>query len=291
MKANPIGIEGIIFFQAHRGGGGYEMPDNTIAACKYGWDLGAIPEIDVRNTKDGKIICLHDDTLRRTTNAGCDIADKPVELLNFDDIKNLDAGSYFSPQYKKERIPLLTDIFNIMKNNERLYLYIDLKKIDSKTIIENIKSHNMEKQCILCSSDISLLLSIKDALPSSQLMQWIGGSKQEIEQKFHQTASHAIKKLDQIQIHLNDKEKPDKIWRYTADKDFLENALEITRNCNVDLEVFPWHFEKSDIFNLLDIGIRWFATDRPKQFYSFAKEWLEKMSRVINFSSSAFSLS
>jgi len=281
MKPNPIGIEGKIFFQAHRGGGGYEMPDNTIAACKYGWDMGAIPELDVRNTKDGKIICLHDDTLRRTTNAGSNIADKPVELLNFDDIKNLDAGSYFSPQYKEERIPLLTDIFKMMKNNERLYLYIDLKKIDPGKIIENVKAQHMEKRCILCSPDISLLLSIRDALPSSLLMQWIGGSKQEIAQQFHQTASNAIKRLSQIQIHLNDKEKPNKIWRYTVDKDFLENALEITRGWNVDLEVFPWHFEKEDIFSLLDIGIRWFATDKPMQFCCFAREWLAKISRAV----------
>jgi len=274
MKPNPIGIDGKIFFQAHRGGGGYEMPDNTIAACKYGWDLGAIPELDVRNTKDGKIICLHDDTLRRTTDANSKIADIEVGLLNFDDIKNLDAGSYFFPRYKGERIPLLSDIFEIMKNNNRLYLYLDLKKIDTRKIIEAVKAYNMEKRCILCSPDISLLLSIRDTLPSSLLMQWIGGSGQEIVQKFHQTASNAIRSLDQIQIHLNDKEKPDRTWRYTVEKDFLKNALEITQNCDIGLEVFPWHFEKEDIFSLLGIGIRWFSTDMPMRFCSYAREWL-----------------
>lgn len=95
---------------------------------KYGWSLGAIPELDIRNTKDGNIICLHDDTIKRTTDACGKIADIPVELLTFDEIKNLDSGIYFSPKYKGERIPLLTDIFNIMKYNDRLYLYLDSKK-------------------------------------------------------------------------------------------------------------------------------------------------------------------
>jgi glycerophosphoryl diester phosphodiesterase len=280
MKLNPIGIDEKIFFQAHRGGGGYEMPDNTIAACKYGWSLGAIPELDIRNTKDGNIICLHDDTIKRTTDACGKIADIPVELLTFDEIKNLDSGIYFSPKYKGERIPLLTDIFNIMKYNDRLYLYLDLKKIDIGKVVDILETHKMQKRCILCSSDISQLLSIKAIIPDSLLMQWIGGSEKEIIQRFYQTVSNGMRSLDQVQIHLIDKKESDGGWRYTVDKDFLRNALEITREYNIDLEVFIWHFEKEDLFGLLDIGIQWFATDEPMRFCKYAREWLTKKQTV-----------
>ena len=58
-----------IYWQAHRGGDGHEAPDNTLCAMKYGWSLGGIPEADIRVTRDHEVVCLHDNTLARTTDA------------------------------------------------------------------------------------------------------------------------------------------------------------------------------------------------------------------------------
>ena len=74
-----------IYWQAHRGGGGHEAPDNTLYAMEYGWSLGGIPEADIRVTADREVVCLHDNTLARTTDAPPELAEplykKFVELL------------------------------------------------------------------------------------------------------------------------------------------------------------------------------------------------------------------
>ena len=81
----------VVHFQAHRGGM-REAPENTLAAYRYAWALGGIPEVDVCTTKDGVIICLHDATLARTTNAPADVKDVPVSELTFEDVRTWDAG-------------------------------------------------------------------------------------------------------------------------------------------------------------------------------------------------------
>ncbi|MBN2356841.1 hypothetical protein JXO59_12065, partial [candidate division KSB1 bacterium] len=67
-----------VYWQAHRGGGAQDAPDNTMAAFLYAWSLGGIPEADLRTTRDSVIICLHDATLGRTTDAAAEIASLPV---------------------------------------------------------------------------------------------------------------------------------------------------------------------------------------------------------------------
>ena len=84
-----------IYWQAHRGGGGDEAPDNTLYAMEYGWRLGGIPEADIRVTADHEVVCLHDDTLARTTDAPPEIADRPVGELTLAQVRAWDAGKKF----------------------------------------------------------------------------------------------------------------------------------------------------------------------------------------------------
>jgi glycerophosphoryl diester phosphodiesterase len=93
-----------IIWQAHRGGGLYEAPDNTMAALLYGWRLGGVPEVDIRLTADDELICLHDDTLARTTDAPAAIANVPVRQLTLAEILKYDAGKKFAPRFAGEKV-------------------------------------------------------------------------------------------------------------------------------------------------------------------------------------------
>ena len=84
----------------HRGASAY-APENTIAAFDKALSLGCrFIEFDVMCSSDGEPFIVHDDSLKRTTNGRGDVG-----LVDAAYLQSLDAGSWFSKQYKGERIP------------------------------------------------------------------------------------------------------------------------------------------------------------------------------------------
>jgi glycerophosphoryl diester phosphodiesterase len=90
---------------AHRGAGKF-APENTLAAMRAGYAYGyRMVEFDVKLSADGVPFLLHDETLDRTTDA-CGRAD----ALSWTELSRLDAGSWHSPQYAGEMLPMLSAI-------------------------------------------------------------------------------------------------------------------------------------------------------------------------------------
>jgi glycerophosphoryl diester phosphodiesterase len=88
----------------HRGASAY-APENTIAAFDKALSLGCrFIEFDVMCSVDGEPFIIHDDHLKRTTNGKGDVG-----LVDAAYLQSLDAGSWFSKQYKGERIPHFKD--------------------------------------------------------------------------------------------------------------------------------------------------------------------------------------
>ncbi len=106
---------------AHRGASAY-APENTMAAFEKAIQMGADGiELDVQLSRDGQIIICHDETLMRTTNGYGLIKD-----YTYDELMGFDAGSWFNPQYKDEKIPTLEMLFNLVKHSS-IVLNIELK--------------------------------------------------------------------------------------------------------------------------------------------------------------------
>ena len=90
---------------AHRGGGKL-APENTLAAIDVGARYGhTMIEFDAKLSNDGEIFLLHDDNLERTSN-GWGVAGH----LPWRDLLKVDAGSWFSGEFKGEPLPLLTEV-------------------------------------------------------------------------------------------------------------------------------------------------------------------------------------
>lgn len=90
---------------AHRGGGKL-APENTLAAIDVGARYGhTMIEFDVKLSKDGEIFLLHDDNLERTSN-GWGVAGD----LAWQDLLRVDAGGWFSGEFKGEPLPLLAQV-------------------------------------------------------------------------------------------------------------------------------------------------------------------------------------
>ena len=107
--------------QAHRCAG-LALPENTLESCLWAWEHGVTPEVDLRITKDGKIVCFHDAKLDRCRRTHDEKTKKlGVEKLTFADLQKLDVGSFRGKQYAGQRIPLLASILAEMRGRpERL---------------------------------------------------------------------------------------------------------------------------------------------------------------------------
>ena len=89
---------------AHRGAEAY-APENTFASFDLAIRLRSDGiETDVQKTSDGQLVLFHDLTLERTTNGSGVLQEK-----TWQEIKDLDAGSWFNKKFSNERIPLLKD--------------------------------------------------------------------------------------------------------------------------------------------------------------------------------------
>lgn len=117
---------------AHRGASAY-APEHTLAAYRLALEQGAdFVEQDLQISKDGILVCLHDLTLERTTNvedvfpdrAATDAAgNKTWHVSDFtvEELKRLDAGSWFDPKFKAERIPTFQEAIDLMRGKAGLY--------------------------------------------------------------------------------------------------------------------------------------------------------------------------
>ncbi len=145
---------------AHRGAS-VLYPENTLSAFKGAKELGADwVELDVQETKDGKIIIMHDTNFKRTTGVN-----KNTWEVTYDEIKNLDAGSHLDKKFKDERIPLLDDTIKWASENN-MKLNIELKptgyeKDFEKLVVDIIKKYHFEDNCVITSQVYNVLENVK----------------------------------------------------------------------------------------------------------------------------------
>lgn len=148
---------------AHRGSS-KDAPENTLSAIRRAIADGAdFAEIDVQETADGTIVLLHDTDLMRI--AGLN---KKIWQSTYSEIKLLDAGSWFSPDFKGERIPTLAEALELSGN--KIKLNIELKfNGREKQLVESvdqlIRDHKFGSQCVITSLNFDGLLKIKKLNP------------------------------------------------------------------------------------------------------------------------------
>lgn len=147
---------------AHRGAS-YYAPENTMAAFELAGSMGADGmELDVQLTKDGALIVLHDDTLDRTTNG----KGYAMDWL-FEDLRRLDAGSFYSKEYAGERIPTLEEVLRYLKTTD-MRLNIEIKtwppryrKALAEATAACIKRMEVEDRILISSFDHRALVDFR----------------------------------------------------------------------------------------------------------------------------------
>lgn len=159
----------ILLIIAHRGASAV-APENTIIAFKKAVELHANAiELDLRQTKDGQLVVLHDATVNRTTNGRGNIAN-----MTLSEVKELDAGGWFDTRFKNERVPTLHEVIEIL--DTATILIIEIKEGNEtypgieEQVLDIVKTNRLEGQVILKSFDQKVLSRIKKKAPQIRLL-------------------------------------------------------------------------------------------------------------------------
>jgi len=133
----------------HRGAAGLE-PENTLRSIRRAIELGVDRvEVDVRVTKDGYLVVIHDETVDRTTNGHGYVKD-----LTFNELRRLDAG-------KGERIPTLEEVLNLTRG--KVTLQVELKAAEAtEPTVHLIERNRAEREVVITSFMHELLRKVHD---------------------------------------------------------------------------------------------------------------------------------
>ena len=137
---------------AHRGG--YALtPENTLAAFRSCAGAADLVEFDVRTSADGQFVVIHDETVDRTTSGTGRVAQ-----LTLAQLKELDAGSKFSPAFAGERIPTLQEALQAVPPGIPSLLHF--KAGSPAALVDALRAENALSNTIIYCDNHSYLRTI-----------------------------------------------------------------------------------------------------------------------------------
>lgn len=150
----------------HRGAS-LVAPENTFAAAQAALRLGGdIIELDVRESRDGVLYVLHDETVDRTTNGT-----GPIAEMTSAEVDALDAGAWFAPDFAGERVPRLAEYLAHFK--DRAGFYVEVKWAECERIARVIDDLGVAAQCFTCSFDAGMRADMRKHAPDvRQMVHW-----------------------------------------------------------------------------------------------------------------------
>ena len=217
---------------AHRGASAV-APENTLAAFELAHQASADGiELDVMLCKDNQLVVIHDDTVDRTTNGSGRVRD-----MTYAELEELDVGSHFSADFVGEKIPLLTQVYELL--GKKLLINVELKNyatpFDDLTakVIELTEKFNLVDSIILSSfnpinlskarrinRNIRLGLLTAPGKPGKILRSRVGRifPYDALHPHYSDTNSNLIQYMHQINRHVNvwTVDDPDELLRLKA---------------------------------------------------------------------------
>jgi glycerophosphoryl diester phosphodiesterase len=222
---------------AHRGASGH-APENTLSSMQEAINMKAdFSEIDVQETADGELILLHDGSLKRTTGL-----DKGIWKTNYDEVKMLDAGSWFGEKFKGEKIPTLAEVIDSVKGKMRLNIELKTNKHEKKLAdlaAQVVKDKNFEKECVFTSFAYSQIKRVKEIDKNLK----VGLIFSNMPEDFDVFAAD----MDLLSVHYK-----------LVDADFVKKAKANGK------EVHVWTVnDEAEMNRLIDIGVTSIITNYP----------------------------
>ncbi len=147
---------------AHRGAS-HLAPENTLASVELAWRLRAdAVEVDVRLTRDGRIVVIHDETTDRTAGRHLEVAATDASQLRL-----LDVGRHKHPRFAGERIPYLEEVLQTVPPDRQLFVEIKCGPEILPTLVETIAGSGKGSQVVIIGFDLAIVRTAKAMLPES----------------------------------------------------------------------------------------------------------------------------
>ncbi len=232
-------IEADVLVIGHRGAAGL-APENTLVAIRTAIELGAdAVEFDVRRTSDGELILMHDADVSRTTDGAGDVAD-----LTLDEIRALDAGSWYGEDFAGERVPTLREVFEATADSG-IGLFIEVKDPDeypniASDLAELIEEQGVAERSWVISFDHEFLQRMRELAPGVRLAAVWGDRL---------PSSDEAAEFDAVDA------------RYTL---YIGNPGAVNSFREAGLQVVAWTVDDEPTMRrLIELGVNGITTNRP----------------------------
>ena len=212
---------------AHRGDSAHS-PENTMAAFRTAWENGADwIELDVRQSSDGMVYCLHDSTFTRVTGIK-----KYAWELSWAEISQLDAGSHFSSDFAGEGLPLLEDAIDFaIQSGARLNIELKPTAHDKnleQAVADIIRQKEFADQCVVTCQQYSALQKVKAYAPeltTVYVMPMVYGNLEQLTDADHFSISYSFINRDMVsRLHRMGKQ----VYAWTVDRaDIMQRMIDL----------------------------------------------------------------
>lgn len=236
---------------AHRGAS-FDAPENTLAAFRLAWKQQADGvEGDFYLSRDGHIVCIHDDTTERTSGVNLSVADSTLAEL-----RQLDVGSWKNRRYAGEKIPTLPEVLETVPQGK--LIVIELKVGPEivpplKRVLNDAKFP--PEQVLIISFKEETIAESKRVLPNIKA-HWLTGYKPDDDVgPWTPTAEQIVKTMNRI--------KADGLGSQARRAVFNENMVQMLRKAGV-AEFHVWTVDNPvDAEFYESIGAYGVTTNRP----------------------------
>ena len=151
---------------AHRGAS-WDAPENTIAGFRLAWAQHAdAVECDIRLSRDGRILVMHDPTSLRTTGVEYALAE-----CSSGELGNLDAGRWKSPAYAGERVPFLEEVLETVPSGKKLFIEVKCGA-EILPVLEKVLPDDSPSFCTLMGFDGGTVAILKKRFPEHRVL-WL----------------------------------------------------------------------------------------------------------------------
>jgi glycerophosphoryl diester phosphodiesterase len=193
-------------------------------------------EVDVRLTKDGQHVIVHDASIDRTSNGH-----GAVRELTLAKLKELDCGSWFAARFRDERILTLPELLALAKG--RVNLYLDCKEVDSERLVREVKDAMMANQIVVYGG-LELLSQIR-SLGGDQIARMAKFRPQQM------SIDEFVQQYDTAAVEID------------ADQVTAELCRQFRmRGVRVQAKVLGEQFDRPDVWRaMFAAGVDWLQTD------------------------------
>lgn len=215
-----------------------EFPENTLASFAGAIDIGVdYVETDVQMTKDGRIVLFHDDNLIRLAGIDGKIAD-----YTYEELQQIDVGSWFDATYAGERIPSLEEFLELVQPSGCM-IYLELKDIGmvegfEQAVLNITEQYGMTDRCVFASFQYQYLQHLKQMNENVAILYNTNSAKTTLSEEF-----------------------PAEYYGLNADTVTVDTVTSIHQS---GARAFSWTADTpTQIQNLIAMGIDGIVTNRP----------------------------